>query len=133
MLFDKDKIQKLTLFENLTNSKVRDLLDDEKTIFIVEEGELGKALGKHAQNIKRIENIIHKRIKIIEFNKDPLKFVKNFIYPIRADNIALNNNVIEINAKDRKTKGLLIGRNGKNLKELNNIFKEYFKLEVKIV
>jgi len=133
MLFDKDKIQKINLFENLTNSKVKDILEDERIVFIVEEGELGKALGKHAKNIKMIENMMHKRIKVIEFNHDPLKFAKNFIYPTETENINLNNNIVEIKAKDRKSKGLLIGRDGRNLQELNKIFKEYFKLEIKIL
>jgi len=132
MLFDKDKIQKINLFENLTNSKVKDILEDERIVFIVEEGELGKALGKHAKNIKMIENMMHKRIKVIEFNHDPLKFAKNFIYPTETENINLNNNIVEIKAKDRKSKGLLIGRESKNLNELNTLVKRYYNLQVKI-
>jgi len=123
MLLDKDKIQKINFFENLTNSKVKDFLDEEKIIVVVEQGELGKALGRKAKNIKMVEKMFRKRLKIVEFSEDPLTFVKNFIYPFNAEDVKLNNNIIEITIQDRKTKGLLIGRN----------VHEYYNLNVKII
>ncbi|MEK6862861.1 MAG: NusA-like transcription termination signal-binding factor [Nanoarchaeota archaeon] len=133
MLLNKDKIQKINLFENLTNSKVKNILDEERLIVIVEHGELGKAIGKKGKNIKMVENIMHKKLKIVEFNDDPIKFVSNFIYPIKVNEITLNDDVIEIKERDRKTKGLLIGRERKNLNELNDLVKNYFNLKIKIL
>jgi N utilization substance protein A len=133
MILDKDKIQKITLFENLTKSKVKNLLDEEKLIIIVEQGEVGKAIGERGKNAKMIERLMHKKIRIIEFNNDPIKFINNFIYPIKIENITLNNDTIEIKAEDRKTKGLLIGRERKNLNELGNLVKDYFNLKIKII
>ncbi|MEK6841061.1 MAG: NusA-like transcription termination signal-binding factor [Nanoarchaeota archaeon] len=133
MLLNKDKIQKINLFENLTNSKVKNILDEERLIVIVEHGELGKAIGKKGKNIKMVENIMHKKLKIVEFSNDPIKFVSNFIYPIKVNEITLNDDVIEIKERDRKTKGLLIGRERKNLNELNDLVKNYFNLKIKIL
>lgn len=133
MILDKDKIQKINLFENLTNSKVKDLLDDEKLIIIVEQGEIGKAIGKKGKNIKMVENILHKRLKIVEFSNNPIEFVANFIYPLKVENISLNDDIIEMKVNDRKTKGLLIGRERKNLNELNNLLKNYFNFKIKIL
>ena len=133
MLLNKDKIQKINLFENLTNSKVKNILDEERLIVIVEHGELGKAIGKKGKNIKMVENIMHKKLKIVEFSNDPIKFVSNFIYPIKVNEITLNDDVIEIKERDRKTKGLLIGRERKNLNELSNLIKGYFNLKIKIL
>ena len=133
MLLNKDKIQKINLFENLTRSKVKGMLEDEKLIIIVEHGELGKAIGSKGKNIKMIENMMHKRLRIIEFNENPVNFINNFIYPIKVESITLNNNVIEIKANDRKTKGLLIGRERRNFNELSDLVKEYFNLTIKII
>ena len=133
MILDRDKIQKINLFESLTNAKVKELTDEDKITIIVDEGEIGKAIGKNGKNIKMFENMLHKKIKIVEFSKDPLKFTANFIHPAKAELIQLNNNNIEIKAKDRKTKGLLIGRERKNLNELEKLLKEYFKLNIKII
>ncbi|MEK6835267.1 MAG: NusA-like transcription termination signal-binding factor [Nanoarchaeota archaeon] len=133
MILDKDKIQKITLFENLTQSKVKSLIEDDKMTFIVENGDLGKAVGKQGKNVKMFEKMMHKKIKVIEFNDDPVKFINNYIFPVHADNIQLNNNTVEIAAKDRKTKGLLIGRERKNLNDLSNLVKSYFNLTIKIL
>jgi N utilization substance protein A len=134
MIFDKDKIQKITLFENLTNAKVKDFLDEEdKIVIIIENGDLGKAIGREGKNIKMVENLMKKRLKIIEFNQDPLKFVKNFIYPIKPENIALNDDFVEIKSKDRKSKGLLIGRERKNLNDLGKLLKGYFNINVRVL
>ncbi len=133
MRLDKDKIQKINLFENLTNSRAKGLLDNEKITIIVEKGEIGKAIGKKGKNIKMLEKLMHKKLKIIEYSEDPVRFVGNFIYPIEAEDIKLNNNFIEINLKDKKTKGLLIGRERKNLNELTKLVAEYFNLEIKII
>jgi len=133
MLLNKDKIQKINLFENLTNTKVKNILDEERLIVIVEHGELGKAIGKKGKNIRMVENIMHKKLKIVEFSNDPIKFVSNFIYPIKVNEITLNDDVIEIKERDRKTKGLLIGRERKNLNELNDLVKNYFNLKIKIL
>ena len=77
--------------------------------------------------------MMHKRLRIIEFNENPVNFINNFIYPIKVESITLNNNVIEIKANDRKTKGLLIGRERRNFNELSDLVKEYFNLTIKII
>ncbi|MEK6835448.1 MAG: NusA-like transcription termination signal-binding factor [Nanoarchaeota archaeon] len=131
MIFDKDLIQKINLIENLTNAKVKDILVKDKLIIIVEQGEISKAIGKKGKNIKIIERVMHKKVRVIEFDKDPVKFIKNFIYPIKAE-ITVNND-IKIKVDDRRTKGLLIGRESRNLIELNKLTKDYFNLSVKVL
>ncbi len=134
MLLNKETIEKLNFFENLTKAKVKEIIEKEdKNVFIVDEGDLNKALGIKGKNIKMIENLTHKRIRIVEFSKDPLRFIKNFIYPVKPLNIELKDNLIEIKAEDRKSKGLLIGREGKNLEELNNLLKSYYNLQAKVL
>ena len=133
MLLDKDTIQKINFFENVTKTKVKDFLEREnKLIFIIDEGDLKKILDTNGKNVKKVENMMHKKLKVIEFSKDPLRFTKSYIYPIKPVGITLNNEVIEIKVEDRKSKGLLIGRESKNLNELNTLVKRYYNLQVKI-
>ena len=134
MLLNKETIEKINLFENITKAKVKELIEKENVLlFIIEQGELIKIIANKGKSIKRLENLMHKRLRVIEFNQDPLKFVKNFIYPIKPLSISLNNDHIEIKVEDRKSKGLLIGRESKNLDELNNLVKGYYNLQVKIL
>ena len=134
MLINNEIIQKINLIENLSKVKVKELIErDDKLIVIINENELIKIIKDKGKNIKNIERMMHTRIKVVEFNKDPLKFTKNYIYPIRPLKINLNDNIIEISVEDRKSKGLLIGRESKNLNELNTLIKKYYNLQAKVM
>ncbi|MAG47517.1 NusA-like transcription termination signal-binding factor [archaeon] len=126
-----DSIQHINLFEKITRANVKGCFLNNQVIFVVEEGHASKAIGKNGANVKRIENMIKKKIKVVEYSKDVLKFVKNLIYPLNASEIKLNEEVIEVSA-DTNTKALLIGRNSKNLDHYNDIIKNYFKYEMKV-
>ena len=71
-----------------------------------------------------------KRIRIIEFNQDPREFAKNCIAPLEVDSITLTDDKLTISSSDTKTKGMLIGRERQNLKELNTVIQKFFKIEV---
>ena len=89
-------------FENMTGAKVKDAFEDknEGIVFVVNQGEIGKAIGKSGANIKRVGFRMKKRVKVIEYNDNPLDFVKNAIYPVQADSIELeNDNTIVIKVR----------------------------------
>ena len=100
-------------------------------IFIVEQGHASKAIGKNGVNVKKIESLVNKKIKIVEYNNDPIIFIKSLIFPLKVKDAILNNDTIEIQA-DTNTKALLIGRNSQNLVHLNNIIKNYFDYKIRI-
>ncbi|MBI2652843.1 NusA-like transcription termination signal-binding factor [Candidatus Woesearchaeota archaeon] len=132
--YDSDSMKLITLFESMTGAKVRDCISNEKLIFVIEENEMGKAIGKKGINIKRIENSLKKKIKLIEFSNDISQFVKNMIYPIEALDIKFENGIVTIHGKDTSTKAMLIGREHQNINHLKDIVKRYFDAkEVKVV
>ena len=121
---DTETIRLITLFENLTGAGVRDCLVDSAAsvvYFVIEEGEVGKAIGKNGSIVKKTENLIKKGIKVFEFSNDAEKFVRNLIPQINLVKLKNENgrNVMDIWV-DKRDKAVVIGRDGKNLK----IFKE---------
>ena len=123
----------MALFENMTRAKLKDCILDERLLFIVEENEIGKAIGKKGSNIKRLENMLNKRIKVVEYNSDVLQFIKNLLYPLQTSSMENNDDIISIQA-DTKTKSLIIGRNQQNLKNLISIVRRFFDIaEIKVV
>jgi len=131
MILDRDLIQKINLFEGLTKARVKDIFNDKGLLIIVNFGDIGRAVGKNGNNIRKFSGLIKERVKAVEFNPDHLLFLKNLIMPLKADNIEEKDGLINIRA-DMKTKALLIGRNQKNLELYNKIFKKYFNKEIKI-
>ena len=130
----------ISLFESLTNAKVKDCIvidfleksnpknDNFDVIFIIEESQAGKAIGKHGINVMHIERMIKKRIKIIEFNEDISKFIKNVLYPLVIREVKVNNKTLHLFA-DKSKLGILIGREGRNLEYLKSLAKRYFDIE----
>ncbi len=127
--YNIDLMKYMQLFENLTRAKLKDCIANEQLIFIVEENEIGKAIGKGGSNVRRLESLLNKKIKIVEFNPDIRQFIRNFVMPLQVKEINEEDNIITIYGKDTKTKGLLIGRDRKNLENLKSIVSRYFEVE----
>jgi len=126
-----EQIQQINLFEKLTKARVKELItSNDSYIFIVEQGDINKALGKQAINIKKLSFMLRKKIKIVEFSQDIIKFTNNLFYPLKPE-ISLHENTIEISS-DTKTKALLIGRDRRNFNIYSKLLKEYFKMDLHI-
>jgi transcription termination/antitermination protein NusA len=132
--YDNTLMKFISLFETLTGTSVKDCIDTEVMTFIVAENHIAQAIGKNGSNVRRVEHILNRKIKIVEFNPNVLKFIANYIYPIKAIEIKEENGVVFIKGSDTKDKGLLIGRDAKNLKTLQSVVQRHFNItEIKIV
>ena len=131
--YNTEIIGYINVFETLTKTHVKDcFFDDGELVFIIKEGEAGKAIGKHGANIQKISKMFNKKIKIIEFNKDVLKFVNNLIYPANGNVYKSDEGTISIRASDTRDRAILIGRDRKNLQNLQNIVSKYFNVIIKV-
>jgi N utilization substance protein A len=135
--FDTETIRLITLFENLTGTGVKDCIIDNgvnTVYFIIEEGEIGKAIGKNGSSVKNVENLIRKDVKIFEFSDDLNSFVKNLIP--QANDIKIKNEdnrtVIEIRV-DKKNKALVMGRDCRNFKLCREMLQRNHRVDDLIV
>ena len=136
--YDMQVMKYISLFESLTRAKVKDCIvdsiHDSRLIIVVEENEMGKAIGKNGVHVKRLEQLLKKRLKVVEYNHDVLQFIKNFTYPLQLKEVRQENNSITLMGPDTKTKGLLIGRDSANLNQLKAIVQRYFTVEgIKVI
>lgn len=124
-----------SLMERMTKAKVKDCFTDEEgsIFFVVAPGELGKAIGKGASNIKHLQQELQRKIRVIEYHDNVVEFVKNIIYPLRVQSITAEQDAIVIKEANKKAKSLLIGRQGRNLKLINRAVKRFFNSEVKVI
>lgn len=125
MRFDTETIRLMTLFENLTGVPVKDCLVEENTIYLlVEEENIGIAIGKNGNSVKNAENVMNKTIKIFGFSNDLKKFVKNLIPNTTGMKISDEEGkiVIEVSV-EKNDRAMIIGREGKNLKILKELLK----------
>ena len=134
--FDANSMKLMSMFESITLARVKDCFENKgQLVFVVEEGDIGKALGKKASNVKRIEDMLKKRIRIIEFSSEITKFVRNVIMPNKAEDITYTDGTITITPTDPKSRGFLIGRAAEILRNNEEIVKRYYSelKEIKVV
>ncbi|MDP2750726.1 MAG: NusA-like transcription termination signal-binding factor [Nanoarchaeota archaeon] len=128
--YDLNLIRIMSIFGATTNAQLKDAIDsDELLLFIVEENQIGKAVGKQGINVRKLEHAFNRKIKIVEFNADLKRFIENFVYPLSVREIREENKIVTIIGQDRKTNGLLIGRDAKNLNFLKDVVRRYFDVE----
>lgn len=135
MKLTTDSIKTINLFESLTGAKVKDCLtEDGKIVFLVEEGNVRRAIGNNGANLKRISSMLKKEVNVIAFSDDVCRFARNLIYPNKADEILLDGKTLLIKVSDNTTKGRIYGRSRENMMRIERIIKNYFDIEcVKIV
>ena len=134
IIYNSDIIKLITLFESMTGAKVKDCISNDKLVFIIEENEMGKAIGKNGVNIKRIEKALKRKVKLVEFSNDIAQFIRNITYPAQITEIKQENDAIIIQGKDVNSRAMLIGRERQNLNHLTEIVRRYFDTkEIKVV
>lgn len=134
VILDQEAMGLSALFERMTHAKVIDCFQDEDILFfVVAAGEMGKALGKGAVNLRRAQQEFGRRVKIIEHQDNLVDYVQKVIYPLRVEEILVEDNCVILKDSNKKTKGLLIGREGRNLQMLKRAVKRFFNVDVKVV
>ena len=125
----------IALFENITRAKVKDcFVNGERLVFVVSPGFISKAIGKNGSNIKRLESMLKKKIKIVEYSEDKLRFIKNWLMPLKVTDIKEEDGIVTVTAPDTQTRGLMIGRIAQNLRGTEEVVRRYFEVkEIKIV
>jgi transcription termination/antitermination protein NusA len=124
---DHNTLSISTIVERLTKAKVKDCFEEEGTLYvIINPGQLGKAIGKGGSVIKKVEEKVNKKVRMIEYSGDVLKFVRNIIYPIKPSEIISHEGNVVIKDSNRMLKSKLIGRDSKNLVVIRRAVQRFF-------
>jgi len=129
--FDSESLGYINLVEKVTHARVKDCYNGNELVFIVEEGQAGRAIGKDGTNIKRLSALLKKRIRIAEYNPDVAVFVNNLIYPVKG-NIYKENGKIIIHGRGTRFKEAVLGKKRENLVHLQNIVSKYFDVVIEV-
>jgi N utilization substance protein A len=134
--YDVQTLQWMSLFEKITRARLKDcFLHNEKLFFIVETGNLQKALGPQKKTLLKLEGLLKRKIKIIEYKSDMLRFIVNVFAPLKIVKIEDDEGIVTITGPDQKTKGLMIGARAQNLRMYEGIVQKYFPMlkEIKVI
>ena len=135
-VYDQQLIELRAMFEQKTGAHVKDVFYDknEKLTIIVDAGEMGKALGKGKQHLFNLQDSLGKKIRVVEFIDDRTEMIKRFIAPLQVKDIQDQGEIVVLYGPDLKTNGLLIGKQARNLRNLEWMVNKFHAVkEIKVV
>lgn len=138
-----ETLRYIAALENASGTEVKDCIVNEDTvIYVVNQGQLGKAVGKNGVRVKTIGAALGKKVRVVEFSDDPVKFVGNMLSTLTVKNIFLE----EVTSKetsepkkcivieaDFKTRGSILGKGGKKVQLLRDLLKRHHNIEDVVV
>lgn len=126
MKFTLQQIEHIQLFSSVCHATAKDVLYGEGFVtFIVDQGQMQKALGKESEHLRRLEQLLKRQVHFISFHTDPVKFIKNLLYPLHVASIRFDDGVVVIEAGDARIKGKVFGREKSNLLRIQELVQKY--------
>jgi N utilization substance protein A len=130
---DEKTMRYMNLFESMTKVGVKDCIaTEEKVIFVVDMGSIGKAIGKDGKNIANLRKVLNKEVHLIEYSDDPEQFIKNVFqyYDVKKVVIEKRENITHATVTvDPRNKAKSIGREGKNLRMSRDIITRHHDVQ----
>jgi transcription termination/antitermination protein NusA len=130
-----DELRLMSLFQSVTSATARDCIVDEKmdrVIFVVNKGQMGLAIGKGGSTIKQLQNVVAKKIELVEFSDDPAEFIRNMLNANMVNDVRISDRsdgtkqaVVTV---DQRKKGAVVGREGRNAEKARLLAKRYFQI-----
>ena len=63
--YDMQTLQWMSLFEKITRARLKDcFMHNDKLCFLVENGQLQRALGPQKKNVTKLESLLNKKTKV---------------------------------------------------------------------
>lgn len=132
---DMQDMRYLNLFEKIMKVRTRFCFRyNEALVFCVPKPLVSKAIGKGGRNVKEMNYILGKKVKIIaapQGTRDIEYFIRSIVNPVLFRNLEIKDKEVILSAG--ASKAALIGRNKKRLQEMQKIVREFFGKEFRIV
>ncbi|MDA4116813.1 MAG: NusA-like transcription termination signal-binding factor [Thaumarchaeota archaeon] len=130
-----DQLGLFSIFQNMSGATVRDCIIDEKgarLIFIVNNGQMGLAIGKNGATIQNIERVLKKPVEVVEWSDDPSEMIRNALDPRAIQDVRITDKLDGSKSMtvivDPRRKGAILGRGGKNAEKVRLIARKYFNI-----
>lgn len=134
---DMQGMRYLNLFDKVTQISTRYCFKyNDGIIFCVPKNDISKAVGRDGKNVRRLGEILRKRVKIIAFprgTQDAKIFIEAIVSPVQFKDVQITGDEIVINSGGTQNKAALIGRNKRRMEEMQAIVKNYFKRNLRIL
>ena len=139
---DMQHMRYLNLFNKITRVSTRFCFNyNEMIVFCVPKQLVPRALGEKGDNLKQINRILRKKIRIIPIPKSvqhAKQFIGAIVHPVTFKDLEIKEDTSKgtseiVLTAGSQSKAALIGRNKRRLLEMQKIVRDFFGKEFRIV
>ena len=128
----------IALFEEETGATARDCLvveddadGDERVVFLVTAGDMGKAIGSGGETVRDLEARLDREVTLVEDADTAEAFVANALAPAAVYNVTVSEDdetvaYAEVDAADT---GVAIGEDGRNIGVAERLAKRHYDVD----
>ncbi len=128
-----DEIVLVNALEQITGARASDVVvTDTSVTFIVRKGDLGRAIGRRGENLRKLRNAVCKNVEIVEESDDLKKFLTNLFHGIAFERYeekevgGKKSVFLRVNASQ---KGKAIGKKGDKINTCRKLVKRHFGVD----
>jgi len=119
----------------LTKATALDCIIDprfERIVYVIKKGDMGFAIGKKGDNIRRLEGVLGKKVEMVEYDELIEGFLENIFRPAQVIKFDRDDGSKKINTivANRADVGIAIGKNGATIEKARILMKRFYGYEV---
>lgn len=119
----------------LTRATALDCMIDERferVIYLIKQGDMGLAIGKKGDNIRRLQSVLGKKVEMVEFSEDLVQFISNMFKPAEVTGIEGPDpeRSVKIVVRQKNDLGIAIGKGGTTIEKARLLLRRYHNLEI---
>ncbi|MDK2384412.1 MAG: NusA-like transcription termination signal-binding factor [Candidatus Korarchaeota archaeon] len=134
-----EQFRYIQLFHNMLGVRPKDVVEDKeenRLIFVVEKGDLGRAVGRGGRKLKTMRRLLRgdldMSIEVVEFDNTPEGFVTNLLSPARIPKVRIvkqGDETVAIAYVVEQDKSIAIGKNGRRIKRARILAKRWYDID----
>ncbi|MDI6718910.1 MAG: NusA-like transcription termination signal-binding factor [Methanomicrobiales archaeon] len=119
----------------LTKSTALDCIIDERfdrVIYVMKPGDMGLAIGRKGENIKKMQRVLGRKIEMVEYAEDRDRFIANIFKPaeVVAVEVDPEKNSINVRVRKKSDLGIAIGKGGINVEKARMLCRRFLQLNL---
>ncbi|MEM4891169.1 MAG: NusA-like transcription termination signal-binding factor [Nitrososphaerota archaeon] len=129
----------ISLLEAATGANIIDCVEHgDVVVFVIGEGELQKIFSSKEFRIQDFARLIRRRVKMVEYSRDPAKFVENALQPAKLlEPVRMTERPdgrrIAVASVDPKYKAMAIGKAGRMIELVRLLAKRHHNVDHVII
>jgi N utilization substance protein A len=119
----------------LTKATALDCIIDERferIIYVIQKGDMGLAIGKKGENIRRMQNVLGKRIEMVEYSDEQDEFIANIFRPVEITKVEKDpvTKQLLVSIQKKSDLGTAIGKKGANIEKARLLMRKFWGAEL---